>query len=956
MHNATFYINSNLKNLLFFIEIFSAIVLLGVGIYGLIRRRKQSEKSFVYIVSFSISLVLICDVLAIQSAGMMGTLGDILSYASNYGYFFFNNLTVWSMIYYVFEIVKKNGGKINGIMHRITDIVVIFSTVMLIVNVYTGALFYFDDLNYYQRGDWFIVSQVPAILGMILLIWAIITYRKSMTSIQRLTVSSCVFLPAFAELLQVVIYGFSWLALSMDIACFFLLTQYMVARSNNQALAEGSEDKVDAKKTRTRLLVIAVVSGVFFFSAVTKITVGVATDQVQKEVNAHYDILTDGIADRASSWLEKEYQLVQSQKMSIELMDNYDRDYLTEYLKSVVEEYSEDKNIYDLYFVGIDNVMSSGCGYESDPRAFYTHRNWYTNACATKGISFTKPYEDYDGRNDYIVTLSTRIVDKKGSFRGCLALDIKIDDLCNSIMNQELPEDSYMIITDDEFIVLAYPWEGSYIAKNPNKKLYEIYGQYADIEKYINNKDDGVSNPRFEDKDGKMRSFYASKVQRSNWHVISAISSETINETERTLMESVIVALIVYLVMGVVMTLWATNGVIQKLKEARIEASAASEAKSKFLANMSHEIRTPINAVLGMDEILLRECKDDNVKEYALNIKSAGESLLGIINEVLDFSKIESGKLDIINDEYKLVDIINSTRNLIELRAKEKNLFFKIEREDYLPSKLIGDENRIRQVIVNFLTNAVKYTAKGSVVMHIGFHTTDEVHGVLTVSVKDTGMGISEEGMKALFDSFQRLDESKNRNIEGTGLGLAITKRLVELMGGTIKVESEYGKGSTFTVNIPQVVADKTNIESIEKTMQTTEVSISNDETPKYEGARVLVVDDVEMNIKVFKGLLKKTGLTIDSALSGDEAISLIDSNDYDMIFLDHMMPGKDGIETFKELKSEHSDRIKDVPVIMLTANAISGAEAEYMNEGFDGYLSKPVVRAKLLGCIEANI
>lgn len=955
MHNGTFYINENLRKLLFFIEIFSALVLLVAPIYGAVRKYKRSERSFVYVVTTSVAFVLICDVLAIASAGKLGTIGGIISYASNYGYFFFNNLAVWSMVYYIFEIIRKNGGKIGSLIHRITDIVIIFSTVMLIVNVYTGALFYFDDFNYYQRGDWFIISQIPAIIGMIILITVIIRYRKSMTSIQRLTVSSCVFLPAFAELLQVIIYGFSWLALSMDIACFFLLAQYMVANSNNQVLSEGSEDKVDAKKTRTRLLIIAVVSGVFFFSAVTKITVGVATDQMRKEVDAHYSILTEGVAEEASSWLEKEYQLVQSQKMAIEAMDNYEKGYLTSYLTDVVLEYSNDKNIYDFYFVSIDNEMSSGCGYEPDPSIFFTHRNWYTNACKTNGISFTKPYKDYDG-DEYIVTLSTKIIDKKGSFKGCLALDIEINDLCNSIMNQELPFDSYMIIVDDSMNILAYPGESSYFGDHFSKSLKDIYPKYIEIEKYIENGNMEIANPEIKDMDGKNRAFFVSQIQRCNWYVISAISSETINEAEKTLMESVIVALIVYLVMGVIMTLWATNGVIQKLKEARIEANVASEAKSKFLANMSHEIRTPINAVLGMDEILLRECKDDDIREYALNIRSAGESLLSIINDVLDFSKIESGKLDIINVEYNLVDIVDAARNLIELRAKDKNLDFSIERGEYLPTKLIGDENRVRQIMVNFLTNAVKYTESGSVTLKVSFDSTDEIHGVLTISVKDTGMGITEEGMKHLFDSFQRLDENKNRNIEGTGLGLSITKRLVELMGGTIEVQSEYGKGSMFIVHIPQVIVDKTNVKSLSKNNISIDIDSKDENYTKYEGVRILVVDDVEMNIKVFKGLLKKTGLVIDSALSGDEAIELIDKNHYDMIFLDHMMPGKDGVETFKELKASHNDRISGVPIIMLTANAISGVEAEYMDEGFDGYLSKPVVRAKLLSCISDRL
>ena len=343
-------------------------------------------------------------------------------------------------------------------------------------------------------------------------------------------------------------------------------------------------------------------------------------------------------------------------------------------------------------------------------------------------------------------------------------------------------------------------------------------------------------------------------------------------------------------------------------------------------------------------------------REYALNIQSAGQSLLSIINEILDFSKIESGKLEIINSEYSLIDLVSATKTLIEYRAKEKNLEFTMERSEYLPTKLIGDENRIRQVMTNLLTNAVKYTKEGSITLAVKFERSEERHGVLYIIVKDTGMGISDESMEVLFDSFQRVDEDKNRNIEGTGLGLAITKQLVELMKGHISVESEYGKGSVFTAAIPQIIKDGTNIEQLEQVIHKKDTDDSgekaSEEVAMFEGIRALVVDDVSMNIKVFKGLLKSTGITIDSALSGDEAIGLIRSNEYDIIFLDHMMPEKDGIETFKELNANYSDRIKDVPVIMLTANAIAGVESEYLDQGFNGYLSKPVQREKLIECI----
>lgn len=955
MHNGTFYINNELRNLLFFIELISSGLLMSISLFVLVQKiRKKIQGSFVFIVAFSISFVLLCDVGAIASAGGQGVMNGVVSYASNYGYFFFNDLTVWAVIYYLFEVIRKNGGTVKHIWYRIIDLIMIFAAATLAINNFTGYIFYFDEYNYYQRGSAFLFSQIPAVLGLIVLVTAIIKYMQYMTGFQRITISSCVALPTIAEILQIIIYGFSWLALSMDIACFLLITQYMTDVHNNANYVEKTIDKAEAKKTRVRLVIIAFVSGALFFSAVTKITVGVAADQVETEAEAHYNALMENASTNARMWLQEEYQFIKGQKDAIEIIGKYDIIYLTNYLRTVLAK-QEENNISDVYFVNTNNEMASGNGFKPESSIDLTKRDWFVTAAGKEGICFNQPYKDLES-GEAIVTLSTAVYGKDQRLKGVLAVDIFVDRLCDTIMNQKLPEDSYMIILDSNHNILAYP--GYEFEYDQDKRTYlpDIYPEYQKVKDYIHTNDENTVPPTITDYDGVKRAFYVKEIPHCDWYIIAAISEETKSITERTLMESITVALVVYLVMGIIVTLWVTNNVIQKFRVARLEANAASEAKSSFLANMSHEIRTPINAVLGMDEVLLRECKDDNIREYALNIQSAGQSLLSIINEILDFSKIESGKLEIINSEYSLIDLVSATKTLIEYRAKEKNLEFTMERSEYLPTKLIGDENRIRQVMTNLLTNAVKYTKEGSITLAVKFERSEERHGVLYIIVKDTGMGISDESMEVLFDSFQRVDEDKNRNIEGTGLGLAITKQLVELMKGHISVESEYGKGSVFTAAIPQIIKDGTNIEQLEQVTHKKDTDDSgekaSEEVAMFEGIRALVVDDVSMNIKVFKGLLKSTGITIDSALSGDEAIGLIRSNEYDIIFLDHMMPEKDGIETFKELNANYSDRIKDVPVIMLTANAIAGVESEYLDQGFNGYLSKPVQREKLIECI----
>lgn len=379
-----------------------------------------------------------------------------------------------------------------------------------------------------------------------------------------------------------------------------------------------------------------------------------------------------------------------------------------------------------------------------------------------------------------------------------------------------------------------------------------------------------------------------------------------------------------------------------ELVKAMEEAQNANNAKSRFLAHMSHEIRTPINAVLGMDEMIIRESSDKDITAYALNIRSAGNSLLTIINDILDFSKIESNKMEIIPAEYDLSLLLKDCYNLVFMRAADKELRFSFEVNENTPKKLLGDEFRIRQIITNLLTNGVKYTPKGSVSLTLDFDRINTDRIMLIISVKDTGIGISDEDKAKLFDSFRRINSSQTRNIEGTGLGLAITKRLAELMDGTVLVESEYGKGSIFTVRIPQRVSGHGVIGAFDPNK-------NNSPNKKYResfhapDANILVVDDIKMNVEVMRGLIKNTLLNADAAYSGEECLSLASEKKYDIIFMDHLMPVMDGVETLKRLKGDTDNPNRDTPVIALTANVIAGAKESYMSMGFADYLSKPV-------------
>ncbi|MCH5260158.1 MAG: response regulator [Lachnospiraceae bacterium] len=387
----------------------------------------------------------------------------------------------------------------------------------------------------------------------------------------------------------------------------------------------------------------------------------------------------------------------------------------------------------------------------------------------------------------------------------------------------------------------------------------------------------------------------------------------------------------------------------KQLIELKEDAERANEAKSSFLARMSHEIRTPINAVLGMNEMILREAETDNIREYATNIHSAGKLLLSIINDILDLSKIESSKMEIVENDYNVGTLLLDIENMVSLRAEEKGLNFKIEPDVNMPKMLRGDEKRIKQCITNLLTNSVKYTQEGSVTLQIDCVDNKDSTVYLWVSVSDTGIGIKEDELYLLFDPFIRLDMRKNKNIEGTGLGLSITKRLLEMMGGNLTVESIYGKGSTFSFVVPQKVIGTELLGDYKKIADESEVADSAARKAFVApNAQILAVDDTRVNITVVKGLLKRLKVQFDSALSGQECLNKVKEKHYDIILLDHMMPEMDGIETLHNMQQmDEYNRDKSV-VIALTANAIVGAKEEYLKEGFADYLSKPIDSAQL--------
>ncbi len=386
-----------------------------------------------------------------------------------------------------------------------------------------------------------------------------------------------------------------------------------------------------------------------------------------------------------------------------------------------------------------------------------------------------------------------------------------------------------------------------------------------------------------------------------------------------------------------------------ELENAMIDARKASRARDVFLANMSHEIRTPINTMLGLNELILRESQDETIRGYALDIKQAGTILLSLVSDILDFSKLQSGKMELAEGTYDISSLLNDLINSVSIPLRKKKLRLSLDIAPDIPYKLSGDEVHLRQIIGNLLSNAVKYTQTGTVTLRLSWEKQEKDMLLLKIMVEDTGIGVKEKDIARIFETFNRLDMKASRNEEGTGLGLAVTHQLVGMMGGKLEVKSEYGKGSVFSFAIPQKIINPSPLgdfqEQYDKSVKN---SISYREKFIAPLAKILVVDDNAMNLAVAQDLLRKTKLQIDVASSGGECLEMLKRKEYHLICMDHMMPVMDGVQTLRAIRELEDNPSRNIPVIALTANAVVGAREFYLKAGFEDYLSKPIEPDKL--------
>ncbi|MBR4759178.1 MAG: response regulator, partial [Lachnospiraceae bacterium] len=622
-------------------------------------------------------------------------------------------------------------------------------------------------------------------------------------------------------------------------------------------------------------------------------------------------------------------------------------DYIT--AETDIQAKENDENYTGIYgYIGGEYL--DGLGWvppeDYDPQ----QRDWYLLGMKNKGkITIVPPYVDAQ-TGGVVITICKALDDGQS----VVSLDVTMNHI------QEIVED---VTLNGKGCALVFNDDGTIVAHSDKELTGTNCVDLIGAENYetILSKHDDMFQIRV---NGEKYTVFVNDVMEQWYSMIMVSDTELLSDIKIQMVVVLAVYLVIFFLIGFFYYAGYKNEQLmsRKVEEYRVSrqrqdyearmlklekrsADEANKAKSSFLADMSHEIRTPINAVLGMNEMILRESGEHQIREYARNIQTSGRALLALINSILDFSKIEDGKMEIIPAEYQTLAMLQYLVASISQRAKNKGLSLIVKVDEKLPAVMLGDDMRISQVIMNLLTNAVKYTKEGSVTLSVKQASRDGDQIDILVEVADTGIGIREEDMSKLYESFERLDKEKNRNIEGTGLGMAIVTKLLTMMDSKLNVESEYEKGSTFSFVLSQKIIDPSPIGKVETGLEGTFDAGGVDsyqESFRAPKAKVLVVDDTSMNLIVVKSLLKKTQIQIDTADSGQEAVRLAGQQHYDVILMDQWMPGMDGSQALGKIR-DICKANKETPVICLTADAISGARERYIAEGFNDYLTKPV-------------
>ncbi|WP_408071194.1 response regulator [Butyrivibrio sp. JL13D10] len=703
-------------------------------------------------------------------------------------------------------------------------------------------------------------------------------------------------------------------------------------KEENQKKTRKNTGKYARVSSRFRNIIIALMSFTMFISvfSISWMTSRWCMATMQEKVGAY--------ENQVSQWIISQKSILDMFCNDIStnpyILNNYDN--TVRYLDRITSCYEQ---ISATYIAGgkLEPSVYMNNGWKPDADFKIEDRQWYMDTINSEnGFNISNPYVDAK-TGGYCITFSQCVYSKeKGELLGVFGIDFYIDKLIE-ILGGSYSSESYAFLTDARGMIINHPY-GKYqmtkdktinVASLPYNSSYNKFDSVFIIKDY----------------DNVYKVLIAEKNEMSDFAVFVAfnffsIYGRALINGSIAFFMSLLCVIIIYRLLGGLIT-WQDE-MNTKLQESADAAIAAGKAKSDFLAMMSHEIRTPINAIIGMNEMILRESPRDDIKGYAANIQSASKTLLALINSILDFSKIEEGKLEIVCTNYETKQLLGDIINMINARIKKTNLELKLEIDPRLPHGMYGDDFRIKQIILNLLTNAVKYTEKGSVTLSISGKDIGKEYIMLDIKISDTGIGIRDADIDKLNISFKRLDEKRNRNIEGTGLGIAIVTSLLKMMGSNLKVKSVYGEGSEFSFELKQKVTDWRHIGEFDINNIILEAEESGGKYLVAEHADILVVDDNEMNLSVMKSLLKRNRISPDFASSGKECIERVTEKKYDIVLLDHMMPEMDGIETLKYIKEKNLLN-NHTAVIALTANAVVGAKEEYLAAGFDDYMSKPV-------------
>jgi signal transduction histidine kinase/DNA-binding response OmpR family regulator len=546
---------------------------------------------------------------------------------------------------------------------------------------------------------------------------------------------------------------------------------------------------------------------------------------------------------------------------------------------------------------------------------------------------FTEPFADA-GTGDTAITVIRHVYGKSGEHYGFIAIDMDISWSSKYIRSLHNAEGAYGMILTRYMVVVGHPDSGLI-----GKQLSDLGDGYRKIYDMLmaNNE---ISSVPIVNTNG-LNVVVSFRKMFNGWSigVITPVKSYY-RDVYRTALILSVLGLVLMSILGYILI---------RLSAAKLHSDEESKSKSSFLARMSHEIRTPMNVIIGMSELAQREHGTPKALEYIAGIKSASASLLAIVNDILDFSKIGSGQFTLVPAPYETGSLLNDALSVVRIRLGEKPIELIISVDPSLPAALVGDATRVRQVLLNMLSNAVQYTDKGFIRFHVSWQEVPGDAALLTLVVADSGIGVRSENLSRLFDDFVRVDEQHNKNIKGTGLGLSITRSLCQAMGGDITVKSEYGKGSTFTATLRQPIADRRPVGALENKAQAKrEVQRISFTAPDVD---ILLVDDMPSNLLVAEGLLTPYKARIFTCQSGREAVDLVRSRPFDLIFMDHMMPGMDGMEATASIRG--MGKRGKMPIVALTANTISGMRETFLQNGFDDFLSKPIEIPKLAGIME---